>query len=203
MLSRLRLTTAPIALVFAAAGCASAVQATSSSTPLRAGGSGSNGAQTPDEARVRSAVEQALRVDQQLESWTRHPNNGAPNSYEINQKQRDDTAAINSIFAGKAVAKEKWVLQNSIDQAANPDHRSGAAGVRNIRYFAVTLVGTSATARATADSWAEFSEKDGKGAWHAYTPNNTELVTVTLSKEPDGRWKVQTFDWTFAPGTGP
>jgi hypothetical protein len=158
-------------------------------------------------AEVKAAVEKAVRVDQRLglraEVLPATP--GTPTEADLQQQLTRDTAAIHDIFAdGPAAQKEVDTARSAIGAQRTGDFRLEGAGIKDLAFqnIAIDPDALTATVQATVETWSRMSNKNPDGTWHRAEPHNIIELDMKLSKN-DGRWLVEAYSWTFAPGSAP
>jgi hypothetical protein len=110
---------------------------------------------------------------------------------------------VDKVFSGAAGKAEIAETESTIKADADPTFQNFGAGVKSLKITRLTVSGTQASAVADVVSWAAMAQKNPSGTWVAAVPSNTLVVNAQLDKGSDGQWKVASYTWTFAAGTGP
>jgi hypothetical protein len=213
--ARFHRLTAP---VFAAAGVIGAIVLSMSARPQQ----GAQEAQAVDAATssaVTAAAIDALVVHQQAyalsapaksqTSGLRQPTTavglqkGAPSAAISATARATKVAVVGRSFSGTAAVQEVRLLDAVQQASASPDFKSLDGGVSHVAIDSVKINGRHAQVHAAATMWSSVAQQQPDGRWIVATPQNTLQVTLGLDPDADGRWKVSTFTWTFAPGSQP
>lgn len=192
---------AALGVAFAVSGASHKTGGSPDTQVVALGGSG--GLVTAQD-EVRAAVTNALRKHQTLPVTPVQQPGKLPMAADFDRQVANGTAAVHAIFADAPAKKEIDGLNKAVAMQRSGHFRVLDGGIDNLNFKSVDLDSTAAkaTVHATVDTWSHVSMKNPDGAWHDAQPRNTLVVTMTLSKNSTG-WIVQTFEWTFAPGSEP
>ena len=205
--ARFRRLTAPF---LAAAGVIATVGVATSARPQQAEVSNAE-----TSSAVTTAAIDALVVHQQAYAFTlpvqipaaglRQPtsaagiqNGPAPTAARVNK-----VAAIGRSFTGAAADQEVGLVDTVQKANASSDYKSLDGGVSSVAIDSVKINGRHAQVHGLATMWSSVAQQQPDGRWVVATPRNTLQVTLELDPDVNGRWKVSTFKWTFAPGSEP
>jgi hypothetical protein len=156
------------------------------------------------DSQVKAAVELALRTHQTMVVPTGIAPDAMPSDADLQALRSRGNAAINTIFAPAVAKGESKALDNAIAMEKSDHFKVLSAGIANVKYTNVDIDATTATVNLTVDTWSSISLRDPDGVWHPARPQNTLVVTMTLSQDfGSQRWTVQKFTWTFTPETRP
>ena len=106
-------------------------------------------------------------------------------------------------FSGKSVERELMAAENIRIASRDPDFRALDSGVADVTFKSVSVSGSHADVKMTANAWASMAQKTPNGRWTTAVPHNAIDINMALDMDSSGRWLVSTFAWTFAPGSEP
>jgi hypothetical protein len=145
------------------------------------------------EPAIRAAVELAVRTHQILALPT-----------DMSGPRDSATTRIAQIVTGEAADAEQKSLQNALamEQTATISFLDAGIDHLNIASPDVDNIGVAASAKGTVETWLGTARKQRDGSWQVSEPHNTLDFMMTLVVQ-GSRWMVDSFDWTFAPGSEP
>lgn len=186
-----------------------------------------NASQNSEVAPVQTAATEAILAHQSMgapmNSAALRPNAGAARAAakngatalsapdaalakgDVQQRSSAADAAFAKAFGSASSglkAREQTRLNNVKALLSDPDFRFIDSGVSAITYDSTSVSGNTAVTVAHVVTWSQFQDKDQAGKWHEASPENTIIVTTTLSKS-GSTWKVSDLTWTFATGSAP
>ena len=137
------------------------------------------------------------------------PPNGAglkaegPSEADLQEQVSAGKAAASDIFGPGLAEKELRAVDASVAMQRGGNFRTLAGGINNLDIHSINIdaSGSTAVVTGTVEVWSRTSLKNPDGAWHQAVPHNSIDFTMTLTNQ--NHWIVETFDWSFAPGSEP
>lgn len=110
---------------------------------------------------------------------------------------------LTSVFSGQALEKERSSVRSAAARLQQPDLLSLGAGADTFAFDPPAFVDAhTITYTGSYRSWAKVAQVQEDGKIVPATPSNILLITATLT-DASGTWKVDSLDWSFAPGSAP
>jgi hypothetical protein len=142
----------------------------------------------PQAAQLTSVFERAMIDRQQLASPSGPP----------------DIGELSAVFTGDELRREHAALTDAAAIQANTDIRAFGGGADSFNYSRIaTSSNSEAILAGSYRAWSRVGQVQKDGRIVPATPSNTIDYIAQLSRESDGRWRVSSFSWSFAPGSEP